>query len=178
MDPSQLRPFPLLMGSLTSLLGLNFPWPRALWPAGPSERMASSKQLLRRSQLTLHKPCPGPGPLFSLSDCQGGGSLGGASDQRRQRPEDRVTEGWGRRGLSFQPAEAAAFRPPSCSCRETVTQAQTTPRGARISATICCLLLFAQPSLRSHLPPLPPRPTPKTVNFAQLEIPGRYRVGL
>lgn len=42
------------------LARLNFPWPLALWPAGPSERMASIEQLLRRSQLTPHKPCPGP----------------------------------------------------------------------------------------------------------------------
>lgn len=148
-------------GSLTSLLGLNFPWPRVLWPAGPSERMASNKQLLCRSQLTLHKPCPGPGPLFALSDCQGGGSLGGASDQRRQRPEDRVTEGWGRRGLSFQPAEAAAFRPPSCSCRDSDSGPDHSPESQDFSHYLLPPTLCS--ALPSFSPPSPP-PTPHPQN--------------
>lgn len=74
------------MGSLASLLRLNFPWPQALWPAGPSEKMASLEQLLLRSQLTPCKPCPGPGLLFPLSHGQGGGSLGGGL-----RPEPAAT---------------------------------------------------------------------------------------
>lgn len=106
------------MGSLPSLLQLNFPWPQASWPAGPSEKMASLEQLLLRSQLTPCKPCPGPACCFLSLMVKVVVALVGASDQSQQRPENRVTEGWGRRGLSFQPAEAAAFRPPSCSCRD------------------------------------------------------------
>lgn len=84
MDHLQLSSLPLLMRSLTSLLGLNFAWPVGIVASWPFGEDGIQRQLLRRSQLTLHKPCPGPGPRFSLSDCQGGGSLGGASDQRRQ----------------------------------------------------------------------------------------------
>lgn len=121
-----------------------------------------------------HKPCPGSGPRFSLSDCQGAGSCGGASDQREQWPKDLVTEGWGRRACpsSLQKLLPFAHLP---ALAQTVTQAQTTPPGARISATINCRLLFAQPSLHSHLPHLPS--LPRTEMFAQLKIPESYRCG-
>lgn len=44
--------------------------PLALWRCGQlacqTGRMASNRQLLGRSQMTLHEPWPSPGPVFSL----------------------------------------------------------------------------------------------------------------
>lgn len=162
------------MGVLTSLLELNFPWPISTVASWPFREGGIQQQLPSRSQLTLHKPCPGSGPRFSLCDYQGAGSRGGTSDQREQWPKDPVTEGWGRRACpsSLQKLLPFAHLP---ALAQTVTQAQTTPPGARISATINCRLLFAQPSLRSHLPHLPS--LPRTEMFAQLKIPESYRCG-
>lgn len=58
---------------------------------------------------------------------------------------------------------------------ETVTQAQTTPRGARILATINCRLPFAQPSfILTSLTSLLPQ---NCGSLAQLEISERYGAG-
>ena len=94
-------------------------------------------------------------------------ALVGASDQSQQRPENRVTEGWGRRGSSLQPAEAAAVRPPSCSCRD----GDSGPDHSLGSQDFSHYQL--PPTLCSALPPPPPR----TLIFAQLEISGRWRGG-
>lgn len=91
----------------------------------------------------------------------------GASDQSQQRPANRVTEGGGGGARPHSPQKLPPFAHlPALA--ETVTQAQTTPWGARISATINCLLLSAQPSLP---------PPARTLIFAQLEISGRWRGG-
>ena len=103
------------MGSLPSLLRLNFPWPQASWPAGPSEKMASLSSCFSGASWLPVSPALARPAVSSLM-VKVVVALVGASDQSQQRPENRVTEGWGRRGSSFQPAEAAAFRPPSCSC--------------------------------------------------------------
>lgn len=54
------------MGSLMSLLRLNFLWPVGTVASWPFREDGIQQQLLCRSQLTLCKPCPGPSPAFSL----------------------------------------------------------------------------------------------------------------
>jgi hypothetical protein len=76
-----------------------------------------------------------------------------ASHQIRQHPKDGVTEGWGK-GRPWSPQKLLPFAHlPALA--ETVTQAQTTPWEARISATINHRLLCSA-SVPSHLPHLPP----------------------
>lgn len=66
-----------------TLLGL---W--ALWPVGPSERMALNTQLLCWNQLALPKPCPGLAIFSPIVEVM-------AFKQKKRCPKDRVTEGGG-----------------------------------------------------------------------------------